>query len=136
MEIQGYNLPDDLYYEKNHFWVKADGDELVMGMDDFAQKMAGEIVYIQLPDEGKKIKLGKVLNLESFDNSLYGIFRYNNDHEIIRRPASNKQRQNLFNKLITEYQKKYNVIIKNKTITIPDIHFECSGELVNRFLGC
>ncbi len=59
MEIQGYNLPDDLYYEKNHFWVKADGDELIMGMDDFAQKMAGEIVYIQLPDEGKKIKLGK-----------------------------------------------------------------------------
>ena len=30
-----------------------------MGMDDFAQKMAGEIVYVQLPDDGKKLKLGK-----------------------------------------------------------------------------
>ena len=59
MEIQGYYLPDDLYYEENHFWVKEDGDDLIMGMDDFAQKMAGEIVYIQLPDEGKKIKRGK-----------------------------------------------------------------------------
>lgn len=59
MEIQGYNMPDDLFYEENHFWVKEDGDLLVMGMDDFAQKMAGEIVYVQLPDEGKSLKAGK-----------------------------------------------------------------------------
>ena len=59
MEIQGYNMPDDLYYEENHFWIKEEGDILVMGMDDFAQKMAGEVVYIQLPDEGKIIKVGK-----------------------------------------------------------------------------
>jgi glycine cleavage system H protein len=59
MEIQGYNMPDDLHYEENHFWIKEEGDILVMGMDDFAQKMAGEVVYIQLPDEGKIIKVGK-----------------------------------------------------------------------------
>lgn len=59
MEIQGYNMPDDLYYEENHFWVKEEGDLLVMGMDDFAQKTAGEIVYVQLPDEKKKLKVTK-----------------------------------------------------------------------------
>ena len=59
MQIEGYNMPDDLYYEENHFWVKPEGDILIMGMDDFAQTMAGEIVYIQLPDEGKKLKKGK-----------------------------------------------------------------------------
>jgi glycine cleavage system H protein len=59
MEIQGYNMPEDLYYEENHFWVKEEGDLLVMGMDDFAQKMAGEVVYIQLPEEGKNLKAGK-----------------------------------------------------------------------------
>ena len=59
MEFEGYNLPDDLYYEENHFWVKEEGDILVMGMDDFAQAMAGEIVYVQLPDEGKQLKVGK-----------------------------------------------------------------------------
>ena len=59
MEIQGYNMRDDLYYEENHYWVRVDGDLLVMGMDDFAQQMAGEIVYIQLPFEGKKLKKGK-----------------------------------------------------------------------------
>ncbi len=61
MKLQGYDLPDDLYYEKNHFWVRDDGDLLVMGMDDFAQKMAGEIVFVQLPFEGKKIIAGKKL---------------------------------------------------------------------------
>ena len=59
MEIQGYNMPDDLYYEENHFWVKVEGDVLKMGMDDFAQKMAGEIVYVQLPFEGKELTAGK-----------------------------------------------------------------------------
>jgi len=59
MEIEGYNMPDDLYYEEIHFWVKKEGDILVIGMDDFAQKMAGEIVYVQLPFEGKKMKKGK-----------------------------------------------------------------------------
>jgi glycine cleavage system H protein len=59
MEIEGYNMPDELYYEENHYWVRKDGDILVMGMDDFAQKMAGEIVYVQLPFEGKTLKKGK-----------------------------------------------------------------------------
>ena len=59
MKIGEYNLPDELYYEENHFWIKEEGDLLVMGMDDFAQTMAGEIVYVQLPEPGKKLKLGK-----------------------------------------------------------------------------
>jgi len=59
MDIKGYNMPEDLVYEKNHYWIKKEGDLLVMGMDDFAQKLAGEIVYVQLPDDGKKIKVGK-----------------------------------------------------------------------------
>ena len=59
MEIQGYNMPDDLYYEENHLWVREEGDLVVMGMDDFAQAMAGDIVYVQLPDEGKRVKMGK-----------------------------------------------------------------------------
>ena len=59
MEIQGYNLPEDLHYEKNHYWVKVEGDILVMGMDDFAQQMAGDIVFVQIPFSGKKLKFGK-----------------------------------------------------------------------------
>ncbi|MDM8554637.1 glycine cleavage system protein GcvH [Desulfococcaceae bacterium HSG7] len=59
MKIKGYNLPEDLYYEKNHYWVRKEGDILVMGMDDFAQQMAGDIVFVQIPFSGKKMKAGK-----------------------------------------------------------------------------
>jgi glycine cleavage system H protein len=59
MEIQSYNMPEDLYYEANHYWVRPEGDELVMGMDDFARKLAGQIVFVQLPEEGKALKVGK-----------------------------------------------------------------------------
>lgn len=59
MEILGYQMPEDLYYEKNHYWVRVEGDLLVMGMDDFAQQMAGDIVFVKIPFAGKKLTAGK-----------------------------------------------------------------------------
>lgn len=61
MEVQGYNMPEDLLYQPDHYWVKVEGDAIVMGMDDFSQKLAGEIVYVQLPEDGKTLKKGKKL---------------------------------------------------------------------------
>ena len=37
MEISGFNLPDELYYEENHFWLLPQEDLIIMGMDDFAR---------------------------------------------------------------------------------------------------
>ena len=66
MDIQGYEVKEDLYYDENHFWYRPEGDEVVMGMDDFAQRLAGDVVYVQLPPDGKKIKKGKkVAKVES-----------------------------------------------------------------------
>ena len=59
MNIEGYELPEGLYYDKNHFWARVDRDLVVMGMSDYAQKMAGIIVYVGLPPEGKKLTQGK-----------------------------------------------------------------------------
>lgn len=59
MIISEYDMPDDLYYEENHYWVKKEGDTLIMGMDDFAQQLAGDIVFVNLPSEGKKLVKGK-----------------------------------------------------------------------------
>jgi glycine cleavage system H protein len=56
MEMHGYQMPEDLYYEKNHYWVKVEGDMLIMGMDDFAQQMAGDIVFVKIPFAGKKLE--------------------------------------------------------------------------------
>lgn len=67
MQIDSYNFPDDLYYEKNHFWAKVEDDGTVLfGATDFFQNLAGEIVYIELPMKGAKVKQNESLSsLES-----------------------------------------------------------------------
>ena len=59
MEIEGYFFPDDLWYDKNHFWARIEGESVVMGTTDFAQKLAGDIGYVELPEEGRGIQQGK-----------------------------------------------------------------------------
>jgi len=59
MEIEGYFLPDDLYYHKEHFWARVEGNMVTVGTTDFAQKLAGQIVYVELPSVGKVIEQGK-----------------------------------------------------------------------------
>ena len=59
MEFESYNMPDELYYDPNHFRVRQEGELLAMGMDDFARRLAGQIVFVQLPEEGKILKQGK-----------------------------------------------------------------------------
>jgi glycine cleavage system H protein len=59
MEIEGYIFPDDLYYHKEHFWAKVEANIVTIGTNDFAQKLAGQIVYVELPPPGKVIEQGK-----------------------------------------------------------------------------
>jgi glycine cleavage system H protein len=59
MEIEGYSFPDDLYYDKNHFWARVEGDLVVMGATDFSQKLAGEITYVDVDQEGQAVEQGK-----------------------------------------------------------------------------
>jgi len=59
MEIEGYQFPDDLYYHKEHYWARIENDTVVMGATDFAQKLAGEITYVELPEEGRKVDQDK-----------------------------------------------------------------------------
>ncbi len=59
MEIEGYHLPDGLYYHKEHFWAKVDGNIVTVGTTDFAQKLAGQIVFAELPPAGKVVEQGK-----------------------------------------------------------------------------
>jgi glycine cleavage system H protein len=59
LEIEGYNFPDDLYYDRNHFWARIEENLVIMGTTDFVQKLAGDIGFIELPEEGQKIQQGK-----------------------------------------------------------------------------
>jgi len=59
MEIEGYLFPEDLYYHKEHFWARVEGNIVVVGTNDFAQKLAGQIVYVEMPPVNKEVEQGK-----------------------------------------------------------------------------
>lgn len=46
------SYPEDLRYYKEHDWVRLEGDEAVLGITWYAQDALGEIVYVDLPEEG------------------------------------------------------------------------------------
>jgi glycine cleavage system H protein len=59
MKIEEYFFPDDMFYHKEHFWARIEGDLVTVGTTDFAQKLAGQVVYVELPSPGKAVEQGK-----------------------------------------------------------------------------
>jgi len=52
-------IPEDLKYSKEHEWVKLDGDNVVVGITDYAQSELGDIVFVELPAVGLRIEFMK-----------------------------------------------------------------------------
>ncbi len=67
VEIEGYNLPEELYYTKDHTWARIEDDGTVtVGLDAFGAKAAGSIEYIDLPMEDDEFESGEAFgSLES-----------------------------------------------------------------------
>ncbi|MEU6550388.1 glycine cleavage system protein GcvH [Streptomyces sp. NPDC046915] len=58
------NVPADLKYTDEHEWVHADGDgTLVVGITDHAQNTLGDIVFLELPQVGKRVKAGDAIGV-------------------------------------------------------------------------
>ena len=54
-------VPDDLMYTAEHEWIRIDGDEVIIGITDFAQDALTEVVWVELPEVG-----AIVAEMESF----------------------------------------------------------------------
>lgn len=59
MNVDGYNMPDDLYYDRGFMWARVEGNVVTVGLVDFAQKLAGDISYVEMPFEGDEVKQGQ-----------------------------------------------------------------------------
>jgi glycine cleavage system H protein len=46
-------------YSKDHEWIRVDGDIAVIGITDYAQTQLGDVVYVELPEIGRKVDKGK-----------------------------------------------------------------------------
>ena len=53
------NVPAELKYTKSHEWVKEEGGLYVVGLTDFAQEALGDIVFINMPEEGDDVASGE-----------------------------------------------------------------------------
>jgi len=51
--------PADLKYDKEHEWVRVEGDAAFIGISDFAQDQLGEVVYVDLPSVGDELVAGE-----------------------------------------------------------------------------
>ncbi|MCI4345533.1 MAG: glycine cleavage system protein GcvH [Thermoplasmata archaeon] len=64
--MSGDSVPTDRQYTRTHEWVKEDGGMVRMGITDHAQSELTDIVFVDLPQVGKKVEAGAVLlSLES-----------------------------------------------------------------------
>ncbi len=55
MDIQGFHIPDDLLYTKEHEWAKQEGKAVKVGITDYAAKTLNDVVYVASPKVGDKV---------------------------------------------------------------------------------
>ena len=53
------NIPEDLQYAKSHEWVRIEGDTATIGITDHAQDELGDVVFVELPEEGDTFDAGE-----------------------------------------------------------------------------
>jgi glycine cleavage system H protein len=53
------NIPEELKYTKSHEWVRGDNDMVTIGITDHAQGELTDIVYVELPEVGRKLAKGE-----------------------------------------------------------------------------
>jgi len=52
------NIPQELYYSKEHEWCRVEGDVAVIGITDFAQGELGDVVFLEFPEVGDTLSAG------------------------------------------------------------------------------
>lgn len=52
-------LREELLYSKSHEWVKEEGEEMVIGLTDYAQSELGDLVFVNLSEEGDELAVGE-----------------------------------------------------------------------------
>jgi len=52
--------PQDRRYTKEHEWIRLEGDRGVVGITDYAQKQLGDVVFLELPEVGRKLAASDV----------------------------------------------------------------------------
>lgn len=61
VKIEGNEFPEDLYYHREHMWVRVEGARVRVGYNDWAQGAAGKLVNLSTRKAGSPVQAGKTL---------------------------------------------------------------------------
>ena len=56
-------IPSDLRYSEDHEWARVEGDVVTVGVTHHAQDALGDIVFVELPDEGREVTQGEAFGV-------------------------------------------------------------------------
>jgi glycine cleavage system H protein len=68
------HVPEGLFYHPEHTWARIEGKEAVVGITDFAQEELGDIIFVELPEMGKKLKAGEVFGTVESSKSVSELY--------------------------------------------------------------
>lgn len=59
MQIENWQIKEELKYDSNNFWIAIKDQEALIGLSDYGQWVIGDILYIELGQEGAPIQKGE-----------------------------------------------------------------------------
>jgi len=68
------NVPDDLKYSSDHEWIRVDGDRITIGITDYAQDALGDVVFVQVPEQGALVAAGQSISEVESTKSVSDIY--------------------------------------------------------------
>jgi glycine cleavage system H protein len=68
------NVPDDLKYSSDHEWIRVDGSRITVGITDYAQDALGDVVFVQVPEQGALVAAGQGISEVESTKSVSDIY--------------------------------------------------------------
>jgi glycine cleavage system H protein len=68
------DIPDDLNYTAEHEWVRVEGTTVTVGITDYAQDQLGDVVYVDLPEQGAEVTTGQAFGEVESTKSVSDLF--------------------------------------------------------------
>jgi glycine cleavage system H protein len=57
--VAEYDIPDNRRYSREDEWARLEGDQVAVGITDYAQQQLGDVVYVELPQVGRSVEQGE-----------------------------------------------------------------------------
>ena len=68
------NVPEDLAYSSDHEWIRTDQGRAKVGITDYAQDALGDVVFVELPEVGRKVAAGEAIGEVESTKSVSDIY--------------------------------------------------------------